>query len=346
MTKGERAHSAETGGISLIAFTKRGAALMEKLRQSLGGDTTFSQEEMAFSLSEWTGERFYSRQALIFVGAAGIAVRAIAPFVKSKAEDPAVVVIDEGANFVLPLLSGHLGGANALALEVADIVGATPVITTATDVNDCFAVDLWAKTQGLAVRQLERIKQVSSKLLAGEEIGLYSRWPVAGRPPAGLRLTDEPEAEVTVDIYDRGGSGLQLVPACCTLGIGCRRGAGADDIERAFDAFCAERGLLPQAVCSAASIDLKRDEEGLLEFCHRRGWRIAFFSAAELKALPGPFTASPFVERTVGVDNVCERSSLLATSDEDSRFLLEAKYAAAGVTLALACVPPRLDWRY
>lgn len=327
--------------LSLIAFTDRGAELMERLRQQLGGEALCSRCQPDFSLAEWTARRFPHRQALIFVGAVGIAVRAVAPHIKSKAQDPAVVVVDEAGRFVIPLLSGHLGGANALAAEVARICGGTPVITTATDINRRFAVDLWAKRQGLCLTDTRGIKLVSGKLLAGNTVSVCSRWPVAGDPPPGVVLTDDPLADVIVDVYGSAGSGLQLVPVCCTLGVGCRRGTAAEALERAFSRFCAERDLRAESIRGAASIDLKQDETGLLEFCRSHGWEPAFFTAAELAAVPGSFTPSAFVAQTVGVDNVCERSAVAAGGA-----LLEAKYAADGVTLAVACDPPRLDWSW
>lgn len=332
-------------GISLISFTARGAELMRRLQAALGGEAVFSREIIDFSLAEWSEQRFYQRQALIFVGAVGIAVRAVAPHIKSKAQDPAVVVVDEAGRFVIPLLSGHLGGANALARRLAELLGATLVVTTATDINQRFAVDLWAKSKKLTVIQPDRIKLVSGKLLDGREITLFSRWPVLGQPPAGVVIVDAEQAEqadVTVDIYDHGGSSLQLTPAACVLGVGCRRGIGRDDIERAFGCFCEERRLWPASIRGAASIDIKAEEAGLLAFFEDHHWPCKFFSADELARAEGSFTPSPFVARTVGVDNVCERSAVLAAGGE----LIEKKYAAGGVTLALACLPPRLDWSW
>ena len=123
--------------------------------------------------------------------------------------------------------------------------------------------------------------------------------------------------------------------------VGRRRGTDAGTLEAAFRRFCAERGILPQAVLDAASIDRKQDEEGLLRFCKHAGWPLRFCSAEELRELPGPFSASVFVENTVGVDNVCERAAVLASGGE----LIEAKWAGEGVTFALAMRQAEYDWR-
>ena len=155
-----------------LAFTAKGEALAQRLAEALPGSVSRCGGDV--TLKGWTAEHFAQDEALIFVGAVGIAVRAIAPHCRSKAADPAVVVVDEGGNFAVPLLSGHLGGANALARALAKACGAVPVITTATDVNGLFAVDLWAKAQNCAVLEPERIKRVSGALLAGQTVRYWA----------------------------------------------------------------------------------------------------------------------------------------------------------------------------
>ncbi len=163
------------------AFTDTGLALAKRLAAPCPAALP-GAGRMAF-LAEWASAQFAQSDALIFVGAAGIAVRAIAPHCKSKAADPAVVVLDECGRFAVPILSGHLGGANDLARAIATVCGAVPVITTATDAHGIFAVDEWAKHQNCMVLEPERIKQVSSNLLAGHRCV----FPVISRnrhPPA------------------------------------------------------------------------------------------------------------------------------------------------------------------
>ena len=139
--------------ICLTAFTARGRELAGKLAASLGGEVN-----EGLPLKEWTARAFETADALVFVGAVGIAVRAIAPHIVHKSLDPAVVVIDEGGNFAVSLLSGHLGGANELARKIAAVTGAEAVITTATDVRGVFAVDEWARRQKLHVENPEYIR--------------------------------------------------------------------------------------------------------------------------------------------------------------------------------------------
>ena len=324
--------------VRLLAFSDRGYALAVRLGAALNGEASRCGEDCP--LAGWTAAAFSEADALIYVGAAGIAVRAIAPHVKSKAEDPAVLVVDETGAFVIPLLSGHLGGANALAKQIAALTGGQAVITTATDRNGVFAVDLWARAQNCAVLEPERIKAVSAALLAGKAVEYESDWPIEGTVPDGLGPGSAGGFSVSVarKLDDR----LHLVPRIASLGVGCRKGTSEAAIENAFATLTEGISLCPEAVCQVCTIDRKADEPGLLAFCVAHGWPLRSFSAEELSALPGSFSGSPFVEMTVGVDNVCERAAVLGSGGG----LLIPKQAGGGVTLAVALAPYTPDWRW
>lgn len=238
---------------------------------------------------QWVQGRWEQTQALIFVGAAGIAVRAVSPFVKSKKEDPAVLCLDEQGRFCIPLLSGHLGGANELACSLSRNMGSIPVITTATDINDCFAVDLFAKEQGMHIKNMAEAKELSAALLAGEKL--------------------------------------------LTVGVGCRKGTSFGEIEQAIVTVCGENKIPTESIRQIVSIDLKKNEPGLLEFARR--YEIPFFTytGEELKSLPGTYTPSLFVESVTGVDNVCERSAVLGSG---GGILIQRKSGRGRVTVALA----------
>lgn len=167
--------------VRIISFTDRGQQLAESLADRLCGTATRCGRDC--SLSEWVRDAFDSADALIYVGAVGICVRTIAPYIKSKTRDPAVVVIDETGRYVIPVLSGHLGGANDLARRIARLTGAEPVITTATDLAHAFSVDAWARIQGCVVENPGRIKYVSSKILSGDDIVIVSDFPISGEVP-------------------------------------------------------------------------------------------------------------------------------------------------------------------
>ena len=198
--------------ISCIAFTERGYALAERTARALSDCAQTGEDDPGWDVSvlrgfgegkadlrAWTALAWEASDALLFVGAAGIAVRAIAPHVASKANDPAVVVIDEAGRFAVPLLSGHLGGANELAQTVARAAGAIPVITTATDVRGVRAVDTWARRAGLAESNPAAIKRVWARLLSGGRVALYSDMSISGQPPEGVDIaSDRSRAEIVV----------------------------------------------------------------------------------------------------------------------------------------------------
>ena len=292
-------------------------------------------------LHAWTREAFARSDALLFVSACGIAVRAIAPFVRDKLSDPAVVCVDEAGSFAVSLLSGHVGGANKLARRVARACGGQAVVTTATDVNEAFAVDVWAARQGLVMLDRDVAKEVSAALLAGESVGFVSDIPVVGTLPRGLVQTEgrtgsrnAPALGVSVSLDEHKrpfARTLRLVPRTMVVGVGCRRGTDVRDVAALVDASLAEVHVASQAVCALATIDLKANEPGIVALAQERGWDLRLFSAEKLVQVPGSFSASSFVRQTVGVDNVCERAACTGGGS-----LLLRKHAAHGVTVALA----------
>lgn len=313
----------------IIAFSARGEALAQRIRDYFAsqGDSAEALRCPTGGLTAWTQAHFGQDDALIFVSSCGIAVRAVAPFVRSKLTDPAVVVVDERGSFAIPMLSGHIGGANALALEIAEFLQATPVVTTATDINGLFAVDVWAKKQDFTIVNPHRIKRVSGKLLAGENVALRSDFPIAGELPKGIILSDG-ACDIRISCCPEDTDALHLVPKIAALGIGCRKGTPQDTLEAAFAAF----PVHPAAVKQVCSIDLKAQEPGLLAFCQNHGFPFVTFSAEALSRVPGEFTASGFVRSVTGVDNVCERSAVLGSGGN----LIVPKTAGNGVTMALA----------
>lgn len=322
--------------VACLAFTEQGFLLAQRLAMALGG--TADRSGQPLSLQDWTQAHIMTDRALLYVGAVGIAVRAVAPYLQSKTTDPAVVVVDECGQYAIPLVSGHLGGANDLARRVAALCGAQAVITTATDCNGIFAVDEWARCQRCAVVHPTCIRKVSGALLAGKKIRVTSEYPIAGTPPQGVELVQQAPFEVYLGNAHQPDSVLWLVPQTVVLGIGCRKGIDIEALETIFQAS----GIIPQSVCAVASIDLKAEEAGLQAFCERHGWPFQVYSATELSQVTGTFSSSLFVEKTTGVDNVCERAAVLGSGGT----LIRRKMTGAGVTLAAACKPVHLDWRF
>ena len=320
---------------ALLSFSDRGKALSEKIAAALAEEWESIEVQPRGDLSEVTGALFRQYDALIFVGACGIAVRAIAPYVASKTSDPAVLVIDERAKHVISLLSGHIGGANGLTHSISQITGADPVITTATDVNGRFSVDSWAAGQGLAIDSMEEAKHFSAEILK-RDLPVYSELPAEGTLPAGLYFAQSGDlgAAIAIRKIKPFRETLRLVPKCLYLGIGCRRGTDAGSIRRLVTAALAEYDIDPHAVAGIASIDVKADEAGLLAFSEELDVPAQFYSAEELQKVPGDFSASSFVQSRVGVDNVCERAAMLAAG-EGAKLIIR-KTAADGVTVAAA----------
>lgn len=325
---------------AIFAFTERGKATACRVAAQLTGEIALYAparlagegfETYTGALPEFVGTAF-DRDALIFVGATGIAIRAVAPHVANKRSDPAVIGLDEAARFVIPLLSGHIGGANALARRLADGLGATAVITTATDVNGRFSVDAWATVHGMAITSMALAKRVSAEILTGD-IPFYTDGTRPGALANGLVWGDGGDLGVCVSVRDLKPfrDTLLLVPRALRLGIGCRRGTAGEAVEAAVRKVLSENKLRIEAVAGVGSIDVKSDEVGLLECCRKHGWPVTFYSAAQLNAVAGSFSKSEFVKNTVGVDNVCER----AAAASGGRIIVQ-KTALNGVTVAVA----------
>ena len=303
-------------------------------------------------LTEWTGEQMKARRSLLFIGACGIAVRAIAPFLTDKLNDVPVLVMDEQGRFVIPVLAGHVGGANELALSLAERMGSTPVITTATDLNHCFAVDLFARRNALHIVNKDGIAKVSSRILAGEEVTMAveeghlreeEAQTLRGRRgsrktniPDGIRLVStESPVDILVAPASYGqGRLLTLRPKEYVIGIGCKRGKAAEQIDHFVNRALKESGISMEQVAVFASIDRKKDEEGILWMSSHYGIPFVTCSAEELQQVEGNFHASEFVKSQVGVDNVCERAALRFSGPDG--ILITGKQAEDGITVAIA----------
>ena len=203
--------------IKVVYFTENGRAVLDKLTTAEG--YFFEEKPAEADLKQWTKEAFEIHLPILFIGSAGIAVRTIAPFVESKLTDSPVIVMDELGQNVIPILSGHFGGANEIASELAALIGGNAIITTATDINNVFAVDVFAKENGLRIIDKNKIKIVSSKALKGEK----------------LKLIQNDDA---VEIDE-----LRLEPKRLVLGMGCKKDKPFDDLKAFLNEFYSDQEL-------------------------------------------------------------------------------------------------------
>ena len=286
---------------------------------------------------DFYGAHFSEADLFLSVGSVGICVRHIAPYVRSKVTDPAVIVIDELGRHVIPVLSGHIGGANRMAEALAEHLGGEPVVTTATDLNGRFAVDEWAARHGMTISSMKIAKDFAAAILE-RDLPLISDFPIKGELPGGMKmvsLKDAPYEEdlglyITWSTEEPFGCTLRLVPRCLMLGIGCRRDTPEETIKEAVDQVIREYGIDRRAIKGIASIDLKKDEAGLLGFADKMGIEPKFYTSDELAEVEGDFTPSEFVKSVTGVDNVCERAAL-----KEADKLIVRKKALNGVTVAV-----------
>ena len=324
--------------LACITFTAQGKACAESILKGLDEwevSISVGFGEGKVSLRTWTQHAFEQAEAVVFVGASGIAVRAIAPYVTSKTTDPAVLVIDEGGSWIIPLLSGHIGGANRLATQLAKNSGATAVLTTATDVRGVWAVDEWATEQSIVIKNPRAIKTISSRLLKGEHVRLYSDEALEGAYPNLVVDTDDrTEADIVLSPYvgkQDKPEALRLIPVCMHGGIGCRKETSLESIESAYQQALEQSGIEEKAIVGVFSIDLKKNEKGLIAFCEKQGWPLSTYSADVLEKVEGSVAHSAFVKEITGVGNVCERSAL---ADADA--LVYERQSFGAVTIAFA----------
>jgi len=309
----------------------------QKIEQSL---KTFSR------LSDVVPHLWKESSVFIFVMAAGIVVRQIASLIEGKDRDPAVLVLDEEGTFVIPLLSGHLGGANAWANLIADQLEAVPVITTATDVRGMVAPDEYARRYGWKVEPVHHLPTVNRLLLEQRLLSVWANYPL--KPEHDTWLNDlnyrflseneKDQANVIIDAFPKSSiktDCLYLVPPVLSVGVGCRRGVAKEVILERITTAVEQLGASLKGISGIYSIDLKSDEVGLIEAAKFLKVPFKTFKADELQSvnLQEQLSRSNFVSEKIGVDGVCEAASLLGA--KRGRLVLP-KTKGQGVTVAIS----------
>jgi cobalt-precorrin 5A hydrolase len=302
---------------AIVTFTDRGEAAAQMLREKLvifegAKEYNAHKKKDINGLHKFVKKSFERGRDIVFIGACGIAVRLIAPYLVDKTKDPAVIVMDEHCRHVIPILSGHIGGANELSVKIAEALGADPVITTATDLNGKFAVDNYAKENGLEIENKRDIVEISSRVLTGGRVvieeELFSRDVYITVEDAKIRLKTKP----------------------VILGIGCKSGISFAQIEVYINRLLKDYNININDIGVVATIDIKKNEKGILEWCDEHNKRLLTFTADELMMQKGDFTRSDFVMEMTGTDNVCERAVAAAGGK-----VIVGKEAKYGIAIAI-----------
>ncbi len=315
--------------IAVLAITNGGCELGKKVASGLAGADFYPcrgklRETLLKSWREYDG--------LICIMATGIVVRTLARELVDKRVDPAVLVCDERGQFVISLLSGHLGGGNELACRVADLCGGQAVITTSSDVQGKTALDIWVRDCGLWVADKNCFTTVMGRLVNEGQVAIYSDYRLQSLPPDLYLVQGKDEADLLISCRIEGGNFCYLHPPTLVAGIGCNRNTRASEIEDALQEACRVNKLAFGSVAALASIDIKNDEVGLLEVAAAHGWEISFYSKDELNSVAG-VSESALVKRVTGAKGVSEPASILASGGGN---LVVGKMKLGNVTVAIS----------
>jgi cobalt-precorrin 5A hydrolase len=328
--------------IAIVAITRHGIEIARKIKQRMpeveiyvpakhndGGDDVFWFSEQSTQL---VGKLFKSYDALICIFSLGAVIRMVAPHLIDKKSDPAVLVIDDRANNVISALSGHLGGANALARLVASFLGAQPIITTAADVNETIAVDLVGREFGWTIENFENVTKVSAFMVNEEKIAIYQdagerNWWHAPLP-ANVAIVDSidkirsPEFKAGLIISDRLvldqtiiGKSVIYRPKSLVVGIGLHWDISKETIKSGIDTVLKENGLSFQSIRNLASINRKAKVKGLEEFSIEHGIPVEIYEKDRLASVEVP-NPSATVQKFEGTSSVSEASSLLSSKGQ------------------------------
>ncbi|MBQ9894180.1 MAG: cobalt-precorrin 5A hydrolase [Ruminococcus sp.] len=337
--------------ISIISVTKKGNEISKYIAEGLAEYTvrrysfyknSDNDSETFNDINELTRKLFFQSRVIIFVCACGIAVRAISKYIASKQSDPAVIVIDDNGKYVIPILSGHIGGANVFSKYIAEKIGAEAIVTTATDTKGLFSPDSFAVENGLVIDDIKIAKEIASAVLNGEPIGLDTDYDHVNLPS---EISLDKKCRTGLYIGNKNDHSpfkitLKLIPKNIVLGIGCKKGTSCVLIDEAIRDVLSDNGIDIRRVSQIASIDLKANEQGLVEYCRKNKIDFITFSADDLKNVEGDFTGSDFVASITGVDNVCERCAVMCSGGK----IIVRKTAINGVTVAVAEKDIMLDF--
>jgi cobalt-precorrin 5A hydrolase len=332
------------GELAIVALTPNGLCLGRRLAAALGrGEVVGSGPGARQTLQDL----FRAGRPLVAIMALGIVVRLLGPLARDKDADPPVVVVDEAGRFAVSVLGGHRGGANALARAVAAAVGATPVVTTASEALGLPALELVGRAWGWKIEDGSRLTEVAAAAVRGEAIAIYQDagrrdwWQEFGNWPAHFECIDSWPTSGRAGVLvisdricpDTRSPAVVYRPPSLVLGVGCRQGVPGDEIEALFLQVCARHGFAALSLGVVATASIKADEPGLVEFARRHGVPLCAFGLEQLAAVAPLPTPSAVVHSKIGIAGVAEPAALLAAG---TTTLLVPKQRGRRVTMALA----------
>lgn len=317
--------------IGIISVTKKGDVLGYKLKENLEGTLYLKSSIEDFSLKNITEEAFKKHKYIIFISSTGIAVRAIGHLLKGKDKDPGVVVVDVCNNFSISLVSGHLGGANKLTQKVSKILNNTPVITTATDNLGVYAPDMVAIQNKLIIDDLKTAKVLATRLVNKEEVYFKDDRNLIETPKGYIKTNEVKENTLWITNKDEEHNNvLKLYRKDIVLGVGCRRKTENKKFYNFIMEALKENNLSYKSIKAIASIDVKRNEECILNFASSLNIKSRFFTKEEISLVHNKYEGSDFVFKNVGVRAVAEPVVELMNGT-----LIVNKIKKDGMTLAI-----------
>lgn len=317
---------------AIFCVTEKGIEIAKQIDEKIPSDIFVIEKfnknfGISFtSLKDIVSENFLKYKYLIFIMATGIVTRIIAPYILRKDIDPAVISIDEGRNFVIPLLSGHLGGANNKSKEISDILNSIPVITTATDISGKIAVDTLAEKLNCKLDSLESAKKVTSLILQNKEISVIL--------PENVKINSKNTEGIILISNKQNVEITKIIPKNICIGIGCKKGTRVEDLEMFVNEVFNSLNLHIESIKNLNSCWVKQEEEGLLKFSKLINKKINFFSKEEIEEFENLIEEkSDFVKKTIGVYGVSEPCAYLG-SNKKGKFWVK-KIKKQGITLSL-----------
>lgn len=316
--------------IAILVITKNGLKIGYKIKKFFNCDiyttSKFMGKETKLidkTITETLSKIYFNYSAFIFVTSTGIAVRVMSSFIKSKDKDPAVIVIDQEGNFVISLLSGHLGGANFLTKKISKILEAIPVITTASDVSGKIAVDTLAMKINSKIESLEDAKKVTSLIIAGENVELKLPGNISRENPSGLILVSNRD-EILIS---------KIIPKNIIVGIGCKKGILKENIIKLVKDSFKKKNLSLDSIKCFATVNIKEKEKGILETANYFGKDLKIIRKEDIKLIHHKFKGSDFVLKSIGIYCVSAPAAFLASSKKGK--LLIEKISYKGITISI-----------